>query len=284
MYLDVAKIRAEEFISLPNLSAEKRKAAVEKLLVSDTTKVLPRHIREITPITWYEDLFACMCFAFGVPGAAFVFPSLLIIIGYVFGSIYSCTGLAVLLVLAFVPAPFRESNLYSWASRTIIKYFSFKVIFEGFIPRGRRAILVAPPHGVFPFGNIVTMLAFPSIMGYPFSGVASSAALRTPMFRQCLEWIGVTDANRKNCERILSNDGIIGISTGGVAEVFETDAEMDGDGEECIVLHCRNGLVKLAIRTGADLMPCYLFGNTKLLSCWKGGPFEVIALLFCLLS
>jgi len=29
-------------------------------------------------------------------------------------------------------------------------------------------------------------------------------------------------------------------------------------------------LIKLAIRTGADLVPCYLFGNTKLLSCWAG--------------
>ena len=94
------------------------------------------------------------------------------------------------------------------------------------------------------------MLAFPSIMGYPFRGIASSAALRAPVFRQLLEWIGVVDADRKNCENILNNDGIIGISTGGVAEVFETDAQMEGDGDECIVLHCRKGLVKLAFRTG----------------------------------
>ena len=112
--------------------------------------------------------------------------------------------------------------------------------------------MVAPPHGVFPFGNIATMLAFPSVMGYPFRGIASSAALRAPVFRQMLEWIGVVDADRKNCENILNNDGIIGISTGGVAEVFETDAQMEGNGDECIVLHCRKGLVKLAIRTGDE--------------------------------
>jgi len=29
--------------------------------------------------------------------------------------------------------------------------------------------------------------------------------------------------------------------------------------------------VKLAFQTGATLVPCYLFGNTKLLSLWTGG-------------
>ena len=36
--------------------------------------------------------------------------------------------------------------------------------------------------------------------------------------------------------------------------MFETDARMEGDGDECIVLHCRRGLVKLAIRTGTLLL------------------------------
>lgn len=57
----------------------------------------------------------------------------------------------------------------------------------------------------------------------------------------------------------------VGISPGGVAEVFETNAK-----DECIYIKERIGLIKLAIRTGADLVPCYLFGNTKLLSCWAG--------------
>ena len=250
VYLDVSSIDANDFVALAHATEKERKEAVEKLLVTDISNVSKEDVRKITPLNWFEDLFACLVFALGVPGAAFCIPAILLILGYVLGATAVYTGLAMLLFLAFYPAPFKESNLYSWASRTIIKYFSFKIIFPGFIPKGRRTILVAPPHGVFPFGNIVTMLAFPSVMGYPFSGIASSAALRAPIFRQIMEWIGITDANRENCERILNNDGIIGISTGGVAEVFETDAQMEGDGDECIVLYCRKGLVKLAIRTG----------------------------------
>lgn len=214
VYLDLASIDANHFVALANASEKDRKAAVEKLLVSDITTISKEDVRKITPLTASEDLFACLVFALGVPGAPFCFPVILALLGYFVGATAVYTGLAILLFLAFYKIKFRDSNLYSWASRTIIKYFSFKIIFPGFIPQGRRTILVAPPHGVFPFGNIITVLAFPSIMGYPFRGIASSAALRAPIFRQMLEFIGVTDANRKNCERILNDDGIIGISTG----------------------------------------------------------------------
>ena len=37
------------------------------------------------------------------------------------------------------------------------------------------------------------------------------------------------------------------------------------------MLQERKGLVKLAMRTGAALVPCYLFGNTRLYSLWCGG-------------
>ena len=127
------------------------------------------------------------------------------------------------------------------------------------------------PHGVFPYGNILAILTYPTICGHSFRGIASSAALRPPIFKQVLRSIGIIDASRHIARSHLEEGGkeggkwSIGISTGGVAEVFETNAN-----DECIVLKERIGLIKLAIRTGADLVPCYLFGNTKLLSCWIG--------------
>jgi hypothetical protein len=128
-------------------------------------------------------------------------------------------------------------------------------------------INVAPPHGVFPYGNILSMIIYPSLVGYPFRGLAASSALRVPVFKQILRSIGIIDASRHFAKDALEKDPsrTIGISTGGVAEVFETNGD-----DECIVLKERKGLIKLAIRTGADLVPCYLFGNTKLLSCWAG--------------
>jgi 1-acyl-sn-glycerol-3-phosphate acyltransferase len=105
----------------------------------------------------------------------------------------------------------------------MLKYFSFKLVFDGFLPSGRPSILVAPPHGVFPYGNLLTMLAFPSLFGFPFTGVAASAALTTPIFRQILQCIGVEEASAKCCAKILSEGRTLGVSTGGVAEVFQTE-------------------------------------------------------------
>jgi hypothetical protein len=84
------------------------------------------------------------------------------------------------------------------------------------------------------------------------------------------------DASRHVARQALEEDGSIGISTGGVAEVFETNED-----DECVLLRERVGMVRLAIRTGASLVPCYLFGNTKLLNCWAGEglPFKGRSLL-----
>lgn len=50
--------------------------------------------------------------------------------------------------------------------------------------------------------------------------------------------------------------------------MFETNSI---SGDEVIILKSRKGLIKLAITTGADLVPCYLFGNTLLYNIWSGG-------------
>lgn len=39
-------------------------------------------------------------------------------------------------------------------------------------------MMVAPPHGVLPIGNVVTMLAFPMLWGFHFRGLTTDAALR----------------------------------------------------------------------------------------------------------
>jgi 2-acylglycerol O-acyltransferase 2 len=205
----------------------------------------------------------------GVPGAVISVPILILLVGLAIGSIKLSFlyGSIILLTLAIIPAPLIQSSLSSWLALQIIRYFSFKAIYEDRIEVNKPYILVAPPHGVFPFGNIVTMLAFPSVMGFGFKGLASSAALKVPIFRQLLYAIGAIDASKESANKALSKNHTIGISTGGVAEVFETNSPKN---EEVILLQDRKGIVKLAFRNGAALVPCYLFGNTQLFSLWSG--------------
>ena len=56
------------------------------------------------------------------------------------------------------------------------------------------------------------MIGFPSIMGFSFRGLAASAALRTPIFRQILITIGAIDASSDSARKALENKHTIGDS------------------------------------------------------------------------
>mmetsp|Transcript_22471 Transcript_22471/g.32800 ORF Transcript_22471/g.32800 Transcript_22471/m.32800 type:complete len:365 (-) Transcript_22471:96-1190(-) len=266
-FLDIGSFSQSEFTALADMDKTERQKEIRKHTKTTWTE---EDTTSIAPMTLMEELFALIIFVFGVPGSAYSVPIVLAVVGYFLGSVVKTIviGFAILAPFAFLPAPFFEKSLSTWYSLQILRYFSFKCIYAEPIEENKPHILVAPPHGVFPFGNIVTMIAFPSIMGFSFLGLASSAALRMPIFRQLLCTIGVIDASRASATKALNNNHTIGISTGGVAEVFETNSKT---GHEVVVLQSRKGLVKLAMRTGASLVPCYLFGNTRLYSLWCGG-------------
>jgi hypothetical protein len=54
------------------------------------------------------------------------------------------------------------------------------------IIKNEPCILVAPPHGFFPYGNILTMIVFPCIFGFNMRGIAASMALRVPFIKHLL--------------------------------------------------------------------------------------------------
>lgn len=267
-FLDFASFSVEETKKLASGTKEDRNKVTASI-----TSVTKDQILAKQKMSLVEEMACILLLAFGVPNGIFTWPPFIYLIGtFVVGNLKLTVGIfvAVLLPLAILPQPYVPSSLQSWIAVQVIKYFSFRFIFEARPlakddPDYRPQILVAPPHGVFPYGNILAMLIWPSLCGEAFRGLASSAALRPPIFKQILRTIGIIDASRHVARKTLENGESLGISTGGVAEVFETNHN-----DECIVLRERIGLIKLAIRTGSDLVPCYLFGNTELLGCWAG--------------
>jgi Diacylglycerol acyltransferase len=237
-------------------------------------------VLKVQSMSLWEEMVTVFFLAFVVPNGVFTMPPIVFLIGkFVVGNVmmtFLVFGL-LLLPLAILPQPYIPSTLQSWIAVQVCRYFSFRFVYEELPPpvplstdKDQRdvyhpRIMVAPPHGVFPYGNILSMIAFPAMFGQNFRGLASSAALRPPVFKQILRSIGVIDASRKVAHKALQQNESLGISTGGVAEVFETNED-----DECVLLKERVGLIKLAIRTGADIVPCYVFGNTKLLGCWAG--------------
>ena len=269
-YLDFCSLSDAEIRKLANGTPKDR----SEVTVS-AKNVTPEQILAPAKMSLWEELITMIFLAFGVPNGVFTIPAVSFLVGkFLVGNVtltFMVVG-ALLLPLAILPQPFVPSVLQSWIAIRVIKYFSFRIIFEDRPPAKnlddpnyRPRIMVAPPHGVFPYGNLLAMIAWPSVSGGTFRGLAASAALRPPIFKQVLRSMGVIDASRDTARKAVEAGESLGISTGGVAEVFETNAD-----DECIVLKQRIGLIKLAIRTGADLVPCYLFGNTELLGCWAG--------------
>ena len=87
-----------------------------------------------------------------------------------------------------------------------------------------------------------------------------------------MKLIGVIDASKEVVgEHLNNNREVVGISTGGIAEIFETDVGVGSEeatSKECIILQSRGGMCKLALQTGAAIIPCYLFGNSQAFSVW----------------
>jgi 1-acyl-sn-glycerol-3-phosphate acyltransferase len=267
-FMDLCSCTVDGYRQLANGTAEDREKA--SCLVTEVSK---DQILSTPKMTFLEELSCVLFMALGVPNGIFTFPVLVFLIGkFIVGNVKSTYVMAfvILLPFAIVSQDYIPSTLQSWLSIQVVRYFSFRMIFEERpVKEGtknyRPRIMVAPPHGVFPYGNILAMLTYPCVCGGTFRGLAASSALRPPGFKQILRSIGIIDASRHIARKTLENGESLGISTGGVAEVFETNKN-----DECILLKQRIGLIKLAIRTGSDLVPCYLFGNTKLLSCWAG--------------
>lgn len=233
------------------------------------SKISSKEILAKSPLSFWGHVATTCVLTIGVPVGIFNIPILLFLFGrFVLGNVglaFKGFGLFVFLPLLLIPQKFQPWVLQSWLAHKMMGYFSWRYILEEFPNPNRPRILVAPPHGVFPYGNLLSVICHPSVAGIYCRGLAARTAVSVPIFKQTLRSIGVVDANRVTARRVLEKPACLGISTGGVAEIFETNND-----DEVILLRERIGLIKLAIRTGADLSPCYIFGNTKILDCWTG--------------
>lgn len=93
----------------------------------------------------------------------------------------------------------------------------------------------------------------PGLYGF---GATTDAAMRIPLLRQVLCWLTAGSAHREVLKRGLESGTNLYILPGGVAEIFVSEPGRH------VVLAKRHGLMKLALRTGAVIVPMYVFGGT----------------------
>lgn len=199
---DACAFSQAKMIQLANPATSKEERHAASIPESSATTAL---VTSVCHMPIWNHVWTLVFLAFGVPNGVVVVPGLTFAVGrFVLGSVSTAFKvLAVALVPLVLATPsFNPSALQSWMAIQLLKYFSFRVIVEedqptfadprsssGKLPGSsseptqRPRILVAPPHGVFPYGNILAMFVWPAITGHPFRGLAASSALRT-----CYRW------------------------------------------------------------------------------------------------
>ena len=160
--------------------------------------------------------------------------------------------IALSLAISRIPCSFSPSVCCSHIATLNLKYFNYRAIWKETLEPTRRFICVTPPHGLFPIGGILGIFAMPRFTGLFGHGIAATAVLNVPVLGNLLKLLGCIDASKESCVNTLEKGGSIGISSGGIAEIFETNCE---EGVETIILKSRGGICKLALEHGVDIVP-----------------------------
>ena len=264
--LSLYNLSRTELERLANGTLKDRQEALQRKRASSDNALDPPRL------SFLEELACVLVLGLGVPNGVFLIPPLTAAIGWLCGNIslaFQILGI-LLLPLAFLPQPEIPTLAHSWIAQQLYRYFSMQLVIQDIqsLHSIQPRIAAASPHGVFPYGNLLLVLGWRLWAGHAIVGLASSAALRPPLFRQELQAMGVQNASRETCRAALAQNATVGINPGGVAEVFVCCLEEST--EERIVLQSRRGIIRMALQHGADLVPIYVFGNNQVYRGWSG--------------
>lgn len=132
-----------------------------------------------------------------------------------------------------------------------------------------RFVFGSHPHGAFAFHHMGNMMApavceegksFDEISpGFQRRELAASLVFLIPVLRELCLLVGAVDASRPVAEYVSDLGHSIGIVVGGEQEQILSQA-----GEHTVYVKSRKGFIRLAMRKGWPIVPCYTFGETDL--------------------
>ncbi len=150
-------------------------------------------------------------------------------------------------------------------------YLAYEIISEvsekksNFDLKRDQAIFAVIPHGIVPLPLAFAALPQEAHDAFgEFRPVVASATRFLPGLKMVMGWLGSIDASKSSIERALSKGERIGLSPGGIAEMFENFPKPNRHpNDECIILKKRKGFVRMALKNNIPLIPIYCFGGSK---------------------
>lgn len=226
---------------------------------------------------WFFGLIVASTFSLAYFVAPFYFVGCLILFGI--RHPYAYYVASPVIVSALLP-PFASPLALKLIS-PLIDFFDYSEIHESteawndMMENRRNFMLVSQPHGAFSFVGATSLVQCPPEIKGVLPTAVADALLYTPILKHILGIFGLISASKKSLQRHLKKPGVKGsivLYVGGIAELFLSDEK-----QERLYLKKRKGFIKLALQSGVDVMPVYLFGNTDALSVWKNPVLAAVS-------
>jgi 1-acyl-sn-glycerol-3-phosphate acyltransferase len=133
-------------------------------------------------------------------------------------------------------------------------YFRYELFGLENIPAQGRAVLVSN-HGILPVDGLLLDYAIKEAYGRWPRGLTDRRIFKIPIIRQFFMDLGIVLAHPHTGQELLEREEIVYIMPGGAREAFKSSRE-----RYQLMWKRRMGFVRLAIRTGAPIIPAVCIG------------------------
>lgn len=136
----------------PNMTDDEMHSYLENLsTLSD--EPWRENVMSTCPMPFHEELLACSLW-FIFFGCMMYLPLVLIYL-LIFHQRVGIVSILILSVIVYLPTNYNPKVAHGKIATIMLKYFSFRGLWSVYLPKDAPAIIVGPPHGVFPFGSIL---------------------------------------------------------------------------------------------------------------------------------
>ena len=172
---------------------------------------------------------------------------------------------SILAIILAAPVTRSRWIQQNWLFEQLARYFQIKVVSTSPIIPSQQTVYAMAPHGIIPFSLGVTAFGRLNTLLNDLKIVTASATRLVPFFSHTLRLGGSIDASATVVDQYLKNGESLGITPGGIAEMYVGYPQPSYlPNHEYAVLNSRKGFVRLAMKHGASIRPCYVFGASKL--------------------
>lgn len=163
-------------------------------------------------------------------------------------------------------------------------YFPARLHRSQALPPTRKYIFGYHPHGIISHGAFAAFATEALGFSQLFPGIKNTLlTLDTnfliPLYRNYALAMGLASVSKESCENILKKGGPNGEGMGRAITIVVGGARESLDASPRtlrLVLKCRKGFIKLAIRNGADLVPVLSFGENDLYDQFNSGDHPTV--------